>query len=144
MANEIQIRVSLQVKKGVVDFQSRPTAFSADIEADVLLGPTPGAINIPIGGAAVDLSSLGTPGWCWIQNQDEEVSVEIGVHNGTDFYPLLELGPGECVPLPLSRHLNARETVTGTGTVGTEINDLWIKPLTNVPTGQVTVLAFER
>jgi len=144
MANEISFRSSVNIKKGKLDYRSSPTSFNADIVASVIKGPTPGAISIPIGGVAVDLSQLGTPGVAWFHNQDDTEWVEVGIHDGSIFHPLLELGPGECYPVRLSRHLNMRETVTGTGTISTEINDLWVKPLLAVPLGQVTIHAFER
>src|SRR5689334_13548893 len=127
MAGEITVRDSLQISDGKLEYQSKPTSFNADRENDG--GPTPGAIHVTTNyGQKIDLSQLNVPGMCWLQNLDDTLWVEFGIHNGLYFYPLLELGPGEFDRLRLSRHLNRTESITGTGTLPQTITDFWVKP----------------
>ena len=132
MANEISVRSALQVKNGSLDYRANPTAYNADQTG--VGGPTPGAIHITTNyGKKVDLSALVVPGFARIQNLHGTLSIEVGIHNGEFFYPVIELGPGQFTDVPLSRHLNYTESVTGTGTLPQTITDLWVKPLTMVP-----------
>lgn len=128
MANEARITNSLNIVVGNLNYQSRPTSFTADVS--VGKGPTPGLISASLTGTDVDLSLLDRPGLCWIQNLDTTNRVEVGVYEpstGT-YYPLLELLAAECYPLRLSRNLREQfaGTVTGTGTDTTN-NTLRIK-----------------
>lgn len=124
MANEIRVTCSLQIKKGNINYQSRPTAFTADMQGDV--GPAVGTILVPLAGVNVDLSQLGTPGLCRIQNLDTTNYVVIGIYDGSIFFPMLELLPGESYPLRLYREIGTEFTGTGTGTPA-DVNNLRIK-----------------
>lgn len=139
MANEAQIRTSLQITIGNTEYRNQPTAFVADVS--VGKGPTPGAFTATTAGTDTDLSELTVPGLCRIQNLDTTNFVEVGIWDGTTFYPMLDLLAGESYVLRLSANLS-QEFVTGTGTVGASINTLRFK----ADTASVIVLveAFEK
>ncbi len=140
MANEIQVRASLQIKKDNLDYSSKPTSFKADMTGSK--GPSPGALTATVDGIDVDFSELTTPGMCRIQNLDPDNFVEYGIWDpeGSTFYPLGELLPGESYPLRLSRNLQ-EEFMTGTGTTGADTNRLRIKA--DTASCDVVVEAFE-
>lgn len=137
--NEASLRISLQVKLGNLDYQSRPTAFNADVS--VARGPTPGELNVSKFGTDVDLSLFTVPGLVWMQNMDTVNFVEYGVWNGSLFFPLGELLPGEFFALRLSRNIGKDYTNTGTGITGT-INKLRLKA--NTANSLVRVEVFEK
>ena len=139
MSNEAQVRVSLQVRKGELDYQSRPTAFNADVSSG--LGPSPGLVMATTSVVNVAFTGLTTPGLCWLQNLDEANHVEWGVHDGSLFHPVGELLPGECFPIRLSRNLGVEEDVPGTGTSGV-VNSFAVRGVGG--TCAVRVEAFER
>lgn len=118
MANEAQIRSSLAIRAGEIDYQSRPTAFRVDVEGR--FGPSPGtvAVGTTNTGQQIDLSAFTTPGMAVIQNYDSVNYVEIGIYEPvtSTFYPLLEIGPGELYVMKLTRNL--LEEYVGTGTSG--------------------------
>lgn len=142
MANEITVRASLQIKKGNLDFQSKPTLFKADMTG--LDGPTPGTITCAVApGTDVDLSELTTPGMCWIQNLDSTNYVTIGIRDpeSNKFYPMMELAAGQFAVFPLARSVE-EEFATGTGTVGPATNRIRI--VANTAACNVFVAAFEK
>lgn len=114
MANEFDARLSVSIKKGNLDYQSRPTDFQADQVGDG--GPTPGTILCSTDGTDVDLTELTTPGIAWIMNLDVTNYVEVGVWDATAlvFYPFMELLPGEFFVVRLSRYI--QQEFSGTGT----------------------------
>lgn len=119
MANEISVRASLSIRAGSLDYASRPSSFRADLVSATPKGPTPGAITVAVTHTIIDLSELGTPGMAWLQNLDETNAVLVGVCVGLagDFVPVVEILPGECYPLRLSRFLGqALDAGTGSGT----------------------------
>ena len=126
MADEAQIRSSLFIRKGEIDYQSRPTVFSADVSGTK--GPTPGAVTFSTAGEDVDLTGLTVPGLCRLQNQDPTNYVTYGIWDpeGNTFYPLGELLSGESYVLRLSRDIE-EEFGTGGGTTGPNTNRLRIK-----------------
>lgn len=118
MANEITVNCNLQVVNGSLQYQSRPTSFNAS--QAVAIGPAVGSKLIATTGTQIDLSTLTTPGMCRIQNLDAANYVEYGLTDGTYFYPLGEILPGETYVLRLYRRLGSREATPGTGsTAGT-------------------------
>lgn len=126
----------------LLQYTSRPGAFVADVTGTK--GPTPGAIRVPTGGVAADMSQLATPGFCWLMNLDETNYVEYGIRDpgANIFYPLGELGPGEISLFKLSRNL-LEEYFGGTGTGTTSPgNQFWFKA--NTAACNVRVEAFER
>lgn len=142
MANEATIRNSLQIVKGELNYQSKPTSFLADVSmASGVKGPTPGNILAALAGTDVDLSALGTPGLCRIQNLDATNYVTYGIWNGVDLYPLGELLAGEVTIFRLARDIE-EEYGTGTGTTGTAINKLRFRA--NTAACNVLVEAFEK
>jgi hypothetical protein len=142
MANEINVRASLQIKKGNLDFQSKPTVFKSDMTG--LDGPTPGTITCAVApGTDVDLSELTTPGMCWMMNLDATNYVTVGIRDPESnlFYPFLELLPGEFTVFRLARNVE-EEYATGTGTVGANTNRIRI--VANNAACNVAVFAFEK
>jgi len=141
MADEAQVRVSLQIRSGNLDYRSNPTAFVADVEG--VKGPTPGSLTIPVGGKSIDMGELTTPGFCWMTNLDDTNYVEYGVYDpDTDrFYPLGEILPGEVYILRLARNLQEEYEGTGTGTSGPN-NRLFFKA--NTADVNVRIEAFEK
>lgn len=142
MANEIRLTVSVQITKGGLDFQSRPTAYTLDMIG--AKGPTPGALTIPVGGKVIPFSELTTPGLCWMVNLDEDNYVEYGIWDQqTDvFYPLGELPPdGKPQIIYLSRNILEEYTGTGTGTTGPS-NAFFMKA--NTADCNVIIAAFEK
>jgi hypothetical protein len=127
MANEAQVRSSLQIINSPLHYQSQPTAFTADVTG--IKGPCPGAFAASILGTDVDLSELTTPGLCRIMNLDDTNFIEFGIWDpeALKFYPLGEVLPGETYVLRLSRNLAQEYAGTGTGTTGPETNTLRIR-----------------
>src|SRR6185436_9880011 len=148
MSNEARINSSLQIRivSGTVtelDYQSRPNSFNGDVS--VANGPTPGGITASLLGTVVDLSQLASPGYCWIANMDPTNYVEVGVYDpdANEFYPMLEILPGQSYPLLLSRFLGQEfgTSLPGTSAVGTGIQ-LMIKAVGGAC--NVRVDAFDR
>jgi hypothetical protein len=131
MADEASIRSSLQISKGNLEYQSKPTQFNVDVSGTD--GPTPGAVSIATAGTDIDLSELTTPGLCRLMNLDATNYVEYGIWDGTTFHELGEIGPGETYVLKLSRNI-------GDG-VGTDYENLRLKA--NTAACVVIVEAFE-
>lgn len=124
MADEAQIRSSLQILIDEVDYISRPTVFTADVSAGV--GPTPGRVVATLAGADIDISLLTIPGLCRIQNLDSTNYVTLGIWDGVSFFPMDEWLPGETYVKRLSRVLG-EEQGTGTGTITADVNTLRLK-----------------
>lgn len=125
MADEAQIRSSLQIDIGNLEYRSNPTAFTADVSGSI--GPTPGAFSVAVTGTDVNLSELTTPGLARIMNLDTTNYVSYGAWDGSSiFFPLGELLPGESFILRLSRDLG-KEFGTGTGTTGAPNNTFRFK-----------------
>lgn len=126
MSNEAQIRSSLNIKLGSMDYRSNPTSFRASILT--AKGPTPGFVSASVAGTDVDLSKLTTPGWCFIQNQDPTNFITVGIWDpsgGGTFFPLIEVEPSTHTVLKLSRYL--QEELSGTGTHATSGKTLRVK-----------------
>jgi len=131
MSAEAQIHASLIIRKlsGAIvqlDYRSGPSAYNVDVTG--AKGPVPGAIAATVAGTDVDFGELTQPTLCFIHNQDATNFVEYGIWDpeGSKFYPLGELGPGESHILKLSRNLQ-EEYQTGTGTTGASTNRLRLK-----------------
>jgi hypothetical protein len=151
MADEARVSAVLQILKRagnnvvVIDYQSRPGAFVADVDGTG--GPSPGLVLVSPYGTNIDLSQLITPGFFRVYNQSSLWAVEYGVWDPENllFHPLLEVGPGESYVGKFSRFL-AEEfgTGTGTGTLEVETNKLRFRALSSdgssVP---VVIEAFE-
>ena len=123
MADEATIRSYLQIRKTNaagdvvhIDYQSRPSDFRADVATTS--GPAGGKITATVVGVDVDLSELTTPGLCRIQNQDATNYITVGIFDtsATEFYPFMELLPGESYVFRLSRNIGKEVEAPGTGT----------------------------
>ncbi len=112
---DYRVQTSLQILKGYLDYQGRPTVFTGDF-IGTAKGPVPGALTVPITGLRVNFGELTTPGLCRILNTDATNFVTVGIYDTSKFYPLMELGPGESYVIRLSRYLNQEFVGTGTGT----------------------------
>jgi hypothetical protein len=120
MSQEIRLQLSLQIRKGVLVYQSNPTALIADMLGSS--GPTPGTIHVALGtGLDISLSQIVIPGgWCFIMNLDPTVQptpnfIEYGINDVSNFFPLGELLPGEFAIFRLSRNVGKEYVGTGTG-----------------------------
>jgi hypothetical protein len=140
---DITVTCSLTIKKNNFNF-TRSTNFTGSLTATQPLGPTPGLVLVTLAGVSIDLSDLGTPGWCWIENIDNTAAnwFEYGIWDpeGGTFYPLGELSPGEGIPIKLSRNIE-EEYGTGAGTTGANTNRLRLKA--GVAACKAQVLACE-
>jgi hypothetical protein len=118
MANEATVRSSLQILKGNIDYQSRPTSHQEDVTGTN--GPCPGAVTATVAGVDVDFSPLVTPGLVSIHNLDATNYVDYGNWDPvtSTFFPLGEVPAGTSYTFRLSRNLG-QEYGTGTGTTGT-------------------------
>jgi hypothetical protein len=104
MTDEATIRTSLQITSGNLKYRSYPTDFTADVAGKK--GPVPGAITAAVLGTDISFAELTTPAWCWIYNMDDTNFVTVGILDPDgDFYPFLEVLPGECELVRLSRSL---------------------------------------
>lgn len=104
MTDEASFLVSVQIKNGNVDYRSYPTQFKADVTGKK--GPVPGAITATTSGVSVSFTELTTPAICRIANLDETNYVTVGILDPDgDFYPLMEILPGEFYAVRLSRAL---------------------------------------
>lgn len=124
MANEATVNCSLQIRLGNGMYQSQPSSFRADVST--FKGPSPGAVTVATTGTNIDLSQLVQPGLCRIQNLSDTYLVEVGIHDGALFHPLLELLAGESYVMRLSRNIGEEEDVPGTGTTG-DVNTLCLR-----------------
>ena len=119
MTAEAAFNLGVNIDHGNLVYHQYPTSFRVDVTGKK--GPTPGAMSASVDGTDVDLSELVTPTICVIRNLDATNFVEVGVWDGTEFYPLMEIGPGEHYPFKLSRNLG-NSYGTGTATVDTTHN----------------------
>lgn len=118
MSREVRVTAGLSINAngGAFQWQSRPTAFTGDL--DVVKGPVPGAFRVSTLGTIADLSELTQPGYYLVTNLDLDNYVEYGIYDpATDvFYPWGEILPGEKYVGRFSRNLLEEYTGTGTGT----------------------------
>ncbi len=151
MANEARVTSSLTVQKRssdgtvlMIDYQSRPTTFVADVDGD--RGPFPGSIPVDENGVEVDFGSTGfSPSLCRIMNQSDTYTVVWGSLNSSSgvFSPIGDLLPGESVVIRLSQFLFQTIYAAGTGTApGGDTTGLYLKALDG--TANALVEAFER
>jgi hypothetical protein len=145
MADEARISAGLNVRKVVngvtlLEYQSRPAAFTADVAGTK--GPVPGAIAISRFGTDINLGELVNPGLCRIMNLDDENAMRVGIYNTdqAEFYPFLKLLPGESFVIRLDPDVNEEYAGTGTGTTG-EANTL--RAIAENETSNLLVEAFE-
>jgi len=105
MADEATINSSLQIKVGKLEYQNRPTSFTADVS--VAGGPTPGQILVTTAGIDITLTELATPGLCRFMNLDTTNFVSVGVFDTSNFFPLLALLAGESFVMRLATDVEA-------------------------------------
>lgn len=141
MAEEADVRVSLTIRKGYINYQSAPDQFFADVS--VGNEPVPGVVTVTTDGVDVDLSTITEPGLCRMVNFGPTNYIEWGIWDPQTliFYPIGEILPGETYVVRLSRNLMEQYGGTGTGTTGPE-NRLRMKA--NVATCVAIVEVFEK
>lgn len=108
MANEWTFRLSGQLKSSTNNnaFNSSPAFQSFQPNFAGTNGPTPGSVSIATAGTQIVLTALSAQGgWCLLANLDLTNYVTMGVYNGSTFFPMLELLPGEFKWVRLSRTL---------------------------------------
>lgn len=130
MAGKVSVRSSfdiiLDTSSGRRDYGMLPTAFEDTLNNP--LGPTPGALTVPVLGIDVNLSALSKPAWCRIRNLDPTNKIHVGPRDPQTlrFYPMIEVRPQQWVDVCLSAHLFS-EYGTGTGTPAPDTNTLHIR-----------------
>jgi hypothetical protein len=146
MASEANIRISLGVRSGNVQYQNARTAFRADMGTPK--GPTPGVVTCSTNGTDIDLSQLVEPGLCLLENLDDTNFVEVGIYdpNGGPgdeglFVPMIELLPGELYVVRLTRNLGEAYP---SGSPGTDAPTRRLRVKANTSPCDVGVYAFER
>lgn len=135
MADEARVTASLQIRKtgsdgnAVLEYQSRPSSFVADVTG--VFGPTPGAVTISRFGTQIDLSALHIPGLCRFMNMDENNPIKVGIYDPDagnfgqpEFKPFMRLLPGEMFVIRLDPDITEEYLNTGTGTTG-DSDMLW-------------------
>lgn len=138
MANEARVSSSMRIQKDNIRYTAEPQAFTASVDEGT--GPVPGELLVTSGGKNVDLSSIVTPGLCRIQNRSDTEYVLFGIHDGSNFFPMLELLPGESYVMRLYREIGVEFTGTGTGTPS-DVNQLHLK-VTGSTSARVLVEVF--
>lgn len=161
MANEAQVRVSFNIRGPVSQqVQTNPGNFQADVSQDG--GPDPGGFLATKAGSDVSFINLTQPGLCFIMNLGVDANgnslfpttgegqynwpywVEVGLfdHTTNQFYPLIELLPGEQYVMRVSRFINT-EIGTGSGThAGADVVTMRVKAVG--ANSRVTVQCYER
>lgn len=118
--NQTSFSFSLDIRKNNLVWRPQPFNYRGTVSGTER-GPYPGALLVSTAGVDVDLTQLTTPGLTIIRNLDSSALtthyIEAGIWDGTKFYPLMELMPGEAYPLRLSRYLG-NAYGSGTGTTG--------------------------
>lgn len=142
MASVIQLTWSLTVMRDNFVI-GRPNRSFTIPPIGTANGPVPGAILVPTHGVDVDLGQLGLVGMAEIANYDPTNYFMVGIRDPSSnkFYPMLEIGPLQSFPVPLSRKIETDFFNTGTGSVG-EINFLHLKAVGAACQGYVG--AYER
>ena len=143
MADEADVRISVNIEGDNLKYRSHPTGFRADVTGRK--GPTPGAVAVTLLGVNIDLSQLTTPGLCVIKNlaaDDTTDYVTVGIYDTSAgrYYPVVELLPGEMYAYRLSRNLGHEISGTASGTVSGSRLQL----RSHVGTVNVSVEAFEK
>lgn len=126
MANEITVQTSLVINSGNLSWRSPVQTFRDDLTTATPKGPSPGAVTVPTTGVDISLAEFTTPGWMDVYNNSPSYHVDVGIHDGSLFHPLIEVGPGRKATFKLSRNLFEEHTISGTGTTG-NINTLHAK-----------------
>lgn len=115
MSNEATIRSSIDIQHTTLKYRSYPTDFQLTVSTEK--GPMVGAIQATLAGTSVGLTEVTTPGLMRVRNLDATNYVTLGIWDGLEFHPFMEVGPGEHYVIKLPRELT--ETYgTGTGTIG--------------------------
>ncbi len=124
MAREATVGCGLRIRLDNIDYRAYPTQFTPDVDEGT--GPVPGEVLVGSHGLDIDLSLLTTPGLCRIQNRALTGYIIVGINDGSRFYPMLELLPGESYVMRLYRSIGVEFTGSGTGTPS-DVNQLHIR-----------------
>src|SRR5262245_7127288 len=126
MAGEVNVQAALSVRKStdsgipLIDYQGRPGTFRGDMDGSI--GPTPGALVVTTAGVDISLSVISgaglDPGYGFVANYDTTNYIKVGISDGSRFFSMLEVGPGEQYVYKLDRELGwTYSSTTGTGTI---------------------------
>lgn len=130
MPNEVTVRSSIQITSTELNWRS---PFTEQFRADMTgrRAPSPGGLVVTPAGVDVDLSEISSPSLYEIANLDDPTTgnlITMGIWDGTEFYPLLEVLPGESYTGRLSRYLTTSIGAgSGTGTYDTGTYTLRLK-----------------
>lgn len=141
MAREVNLRISLTIKKGLLD-ERITYSFIGDMAGEK--GPSPGVLTIGVGVTIINLSQLATPGPITIINLDTTNFVEWGLYSAADgeFNPVGEILPGEPAGFRLSRYLGTA-LIPGTGTTPIADTKVFAMKAVGAPC-DVIIKAFEK
>lgn len=145
MSGEVKSRSYLSIDKGNLHWRSSRSEFTADVDAAEPGGPSPGTVLATTSGVNVDLSKLTNPSLCEIENNSPTTGnyVTVGIWDGTELYPIMEILPGEKYVIRLSRFLGqSLEAGAGTGTADSGTYTLRLKAA--LATARCNVHAFDR
>lgn len=121
MADEATVTAGLSISVGGTLLHNTVDTITSDVS--VANGPSPGAITVDEDGINIDLSQLAVPGLCRIKNldvpgDDNDNYVDVGLWDGAEFFPLMELRPGDAFVFRFSRNFgNTFANAPGTGTI---------------------------
>lgn len=146
MANEATVNNGFSISKASVNlhYDAQPKSFRATVNGSK--GPTPGSVVATYLGTNVDLSGLDSPGGlARLMNKGTTGFVTVGIWDGFEFYPLLDMLPGETYTVRLSRFIGQTFGTgdVGTGTYDTTAYSLRVKSV-GVAESEVLVEAFDR
>lgn len=125
--SDVVVNSNFSVVKDPLRYTSLPSQFRVDLTNSK--GPTPGAITASLVGTVVDFSQLVQPGLCRICNLDPNNTVIVGIGDGVEFYPFMDIPPGEFYVFRVSRFLGRSmdESMPGTGTFDTNTYSMIVK-----------------
>lgn len=115
MASSVTVQSSLTILQGNLQYRSSPAAFLPTMSG--INGPTPGAIKVPTSGVDISFSQLDSMGGLGrFYNIDPTNFVTIGIRDKStnEFYPFMDVLPGETYVMRLSSKLPKEELGTGT------------------------------
>lgn len=108
MSNEITYQFQTLLKNGSLQDQYASGSLSVT-QSTALLIRNVANITTAVGGEALDLGDVASPGIAVFSNLDSTNYVEVGTFSGGTFYPVLKLKPGEqqCVRLSVAPYARA-------------------------------------
>ena len=116
MSSQATVQSSLNLTNGNLQFRSAgPGAFNPTVTGTN--GPTPGCVTVPVAGIDIEFSQLTALGGLGqFYNIDSTNFITVGLRDilTNEFYPFIDVLPGESYVMRLSSKLPMHETGTGT------------------------------